>query len=110
MGVSMPLLSSTVTVGREAERALLSESLARVAIEAAYAVLLIGDAGIGKTRLLAEIVATAIRHNALVLRGRGAEIEGLPPYLLFLEALRPFIASATGRALYRRLPARRRGR
>ena len=58
MGVSMPLLSSTVTVGREAERALLSESLARVAIEAAYAVLLIGDAGIGKTRLLAEIVAT----------------------------------------------------
>jgi AAA ATPase-like protein len=71
MGVSMPLLSSTATVGREAERALLNESLARAAAGTAHAVLLIGDAGIGKTRLLAEMAATAIRHNALVLRGRG---------------------------------------
>jgi DNA-binding CsgD family transcriptional regulator/tetratricopeptide (TPR) repeat protein len=106
MGVSMPLLSSTETVGREAERALLTESLARAAAGAAHAVLLIGDAGIGKTRLLAEMAATAMRRNALVLRGRGTEIEGLPPYLLFLEALRPFIASAAGRALHRRLGRR----
>jgi len=41
-----------------------------------------------------------------VLRGRGTEIEGLPPYLLFLEALQPFIASAAGRALHRRLGRR----
>jgi DNA-binding CsgD family transcriptional regulator len=106
MSVSMPLLSSTATVGRDAERALLSESLARAAAGAAHAVLLIGDAGIGKTRLLAEMAVTAIRHNALVLRGRGTEIEGLPPYLLFLEALGPFIASASGRALHRRLGRR----
>ena len=106
MGVSMPLLSSTATVGREAERALLTESLARAATGAAHAVLLIGDAGIGKTRLLAEMTATAIRRNALVLRGRGTEIEGLPPYLLFLDALQPFIASAAGRALHRRLGRR----
>ena len=106
MGVSMPLLSSTTTVGREAEQALLSESLARAAAGAAHAVLLIGDAGIGKTRLLVEMAATAMRRNALVLRGRGTEIEGLPPYLLFLEALRPFIASAAGRALHRRLGRR----
>jgi len=106
MGVSMPLLSSTATVGREAEQALLSESLARAAAGTAHAALLIGDAGIGKTRLLAETAATATRRNALVLRGRGTEIEGLPPYLLFLEALRPFIASADGRALRRRLGRR----
>ena len=106
MGVSMPLLSSTTTVGREAEQALLRESLARAAAGAAHAVLLIGDAGIGKTRLLAEMAATAMRRNALVLRGRGTEIEGLPPYLLFLEALQPFIASAAGRALHRRLGRR----
>ena len=106
MGVSMPLLSSTTTVGREAEQALLRESLARAAAGAAHAVLLIGDAGIGKTRLLVEMAATAMRRNALVLRGRGTEIEGLPPYLLFLEALRPFIASAAGRALHRRLGRR----
>src|SRR5262249_14204939 len=106
MGVSMPLLSSTATVGREAEQALLSESLARAAAGAAHAVLRTGNAVIGKPRLLAEMAATAIRCNALVLRGRGTEVEGLPPYLMFLEALRPFIASAAGRALRRRLRRR----
>ena len=106
MGVSIPLLPPTATVGREAERALLSESLARAAAGAAHAVVLIGDAGIGKTRLLVEMAATAMRRNALVLRGRGTEIEGMPPYLLFLEALRPFIASGAGRALQRRLGRR----
>ena len=89
MGVSMPLLSPTAMIGREAERALMSESLARVAAGAA---LLIGDAAIGKPRLPAEMAATAIRYNALVLRGCGTEIEGLPPCLMFLEALRPLIA------------------
>ncbi|GAC1389443.1 MAG: hypothetical protein NVS4B11_03590 [Ktedonobacteraceae bacterium] len=49
--------------------------------------LLVGELGIGKTRLLDEFAACAIRDGATVLRGGASESEGMPPYLPFLEAL-----------------------
>ena len=64
--------------------------------------LLAGDPGIGKTRLLAEIAVRAHASGAIVLAGRAPE-ETLVPYQPFLEALGHYVfrAPAGGAALGR---------
>jgi predicted ATPase len=80
-------------IGRQSE---LAQVLAQV--EAARAgrsgvVMLAGEPGIGKTRLLDEVAAHAVGDGAAVLRGGASEAEGMPPYLPFLEALGAHIRS-----------------
>ncbi len=53
-------------------------------------VMLTGDAGIGKTRLVAALAAAAHEGGAFVLAGRSPE-EALVPYQPFLEALRYYV-------------------
>lgn len=55
------------------------------------AVLLAGEPGVGKTRLIAEIARRAHESGGLVLFGRSPE-ETLVPYQPFLEALRHYVA------------------
>ena len=55
-------------------------------------VLLAGDPGIGKTRLLAELARSAHESGAVVLAGR-SPAETLVPYQPFIEALRPYLLS-----------------
>jgi predicted ATPase len=57
----------------------------------AHVVLVAGEPGIGKTRLLEEIAVRAAHDGAIVLRGGASEAEGMPPYLPFLEALGRYI-------------------
>jgi len=57
----------------------------------ARVVLLAGDPGIGKTRLLDEIARRAAQDGATLLRGGASEAEGMPPYLPFVEALGRYI-------------------
>lgn len=57
----------------------------------ARVVLLVGQLGIGKTRLLDEVAERAEQEGATVLRGGASESEGMPPYLPFLEALGQYI-------------------
>jgi DNA-binding SARP family transcriptional activator len=52
------------------------------------AVLLVGEAGIGKTRLAREFVAWAWARGAEVLRGHAFELGGRLPYQPLVEALR----------------------
>jgi DNA-binding SARP family transcriptional activator len=52
------------------------------------AVLLLGEAGIGKTRLAREFVAWAAAQGAEVLRGHAFELGGRLPYQPLVEALR----------------------
>src|SRR5207302_1218191 len=52
--------------------------------------LLAGEAGIGKTRLMAELARRAHERGALVLAGRSPE-ESVVPYQPFLEALRHYV-------------------
>ncbi|MFL5830320.1 MAG: ATP-binding protein [Solirubrobacteraceae bacterium] len=61
-------------------------------------VLLTGDPGIGKTRLVAEIARRAHDDGAFVLAGRSPE-EALVPYQPFVEALRHYFLSASARQL-----------
>ncbi len=53
------------------------------------AVLVVGEAGIGKTRLAHEWVAWAAAQGALVLAGQAFEMGGRLPYQPLVEALRP---------------------
>ena len=53
------------------------------------AALVVGEAGIGKTRLAREWVAWAAAQGALVLSGQAFEVGGRLPYQPLVEALRP---------------------
>ena len=53
------------------------------------AVLIVGEAGIGKTRLAREFVAWARAQGAEILSGQAFEAGGRLPYQLLVEALRP---------------------
>ncbi|GGV95614.1 helix-turn-helix transcriptional regulator [Streptomyces gelaticus] len=89
---------SPVFVGREGEFASLVDALARACAEGTdvpgepQALLIGGEAGVGKTRLVEEFLAAAVRRGAAVAVGGCVEIgaDGLPyaPFPTALRALR----------------------
>ncbi|MFI8830716.1 AAA family ATPase [Streptomyces afghaniensis] len=96
---------SPVFVGRAAELGLLGEVLAGAAAGDPQALLIGGEAGVGKTRLVEEFAAAARRRGAVVALGGCVEIgaDGLPfaPFSTALRALRrelpgQFAAAAAG--------------
>ncbi|HEY7295670.1 MAG TPA: ATP-binding protein, partial [Dehalococcoidia bacterium] len=81
-------------VGRGREQAVIAERLCTLLRGPAGVIMLAGEPGIGKTRLLDEAAAEAASLGVTVLRGGASEAEGMPPYLPFLEALGRYIRSA----------------
>ncbi len=83
---------SPVFVGRTEELNSLNEALARAAAGEPQALLLGGEAGVGKTRLVEEFATAACRQGAVVALGGCVEIgaDGLPfaPFSTALRALR----------------------
>ncbi|MFC7310395.1 ATP-binding protein, partial [Streptomyces monticola] len=83
---------SPVFVGRTGELAALNEALSRAAAGEPQALLLGGEAGVGKTRLIEEFSAAACRAGAVVVLGGCVEVgaEGLPfaPFSTALRSLR----------------------
>ncbi|MFJ8775340.1 helix-turn-helix transcriptional regulator [Streptomyces microflavus] len=79
-------------VGRAAELDVLTEALARAEAGEPQALLIGGEAGVGKTRLVEEFCGRAARRDAAVAVGGCVEIgaEGLPyaPFPAALRALR----------------------
>lgn len=65
--------------------------------------LLVGEPGIGKTRLLDELAVYALEDEAIVLRGGASEFEGMPPYLPFIEALGQYIRNASPNKLLKQM-------
>ncbi|MFB7980944.1 helix-turn-helix transcriptional regulator [Streptomyces vinaceus] len=80
---------SPVFVGRADELAVLTDALARATGQEPQAMLVGGEAGVGKTRLTEEFVHEAARRGAVVAVGGCVEIgaEGLP-FAPFSTALR----------------------
>jgi DNA-binding CsgD family transcriptional regulator len=76
-----------VVVGRDAELALLDESLATALAGAGRAVFLTGEPGIGKSRLAREIADHARRRGALAVVGRAVPAGASTPYRPLAEAL-----------------------
>ncbi|MEU2456302.1 AAA family ATPase [Streptomyces sp. NPDC012473] len=83
---------SPVFVGRAGELAALTDALARAAAGEPQALLVGGEAGVGKTRLVEEFLAATCRREAVVAVGGCVEIgaDGLPyaPFATALRALR----------------------
>ena len=78
-------------VGRLREVARVMDAYDLTKEGSARVVLVAGEPGIGRTRLLDEIELRAIGDGAVVLRGGSSQAEGMPPYLPFLEALGRYI-------------------
>lgn len=87
-------------VGRTAELALLRAALADVRSRGRQRVLLLtGDSGLGKSRLLSELVADTRRAGGTVLDGCAYEIESGRPFGPWIDALRRLPAVSVGEAL-----------
>jgi predicted ATPase len=82
-------VSSQSFVGRAEELGLLAAALGRAGAGAPGIVLIAGEAGVGKTRLVDEFAAQAAAEGARVLAGGCIELgEGALPYAPIVEALR----------------------
>src|SRR5438067_8366776 len=92
-------VQSASFIGREREMLVLLNCLEAAGRGEGGVVLISGEPGIGKTRLLAEISSRARRDGWLVLSGRAYDTEGMPAYLAFAEAIAQHIrAMADGDA------------
>jgi ATP/maltotriose-dependent transcriptional regulator MalT len=85
-------VSSPVLVGRDAEVAQLRAALDRAAAGRPAIVVVAGEAGVGKTRLVAELVGQAAELGAVALTGGCLDVgEGVLAYAPLVEALRPLV-------------------
>ena len=76
-----------ILVGRASELVLLEDWLRQATEGTGRAALVTGDAGIGKSRLVAELVGRAAAGGAQVLSGACAEGELTASFLPFVEAI-----------------------
>lgn len=85
----MPLLGQPVVcpvlIGREQELSLLERSLKQALTGQGQVLLISGEAGVGKTRLLAEVQALARRLGLRVLQGRCFELDRELPLAPLLD-------------------------
>ena len=82
---------STVFVGRERELAELSSGLSDALGGRGRLLLIVGEPGIGKTRLAGELGDYASRRGARVPLGTLLEGEGAPPYWPWVQMLRSYL-------------------
>ena len=88
-------VSSPVLIGRSGEIGRLRASLQAAHEGRSSATLLAGEAGVGKTRVVAEIAAIAQAEGAIVLLGGCIDLgEGSMPYAPVAEALRGLVRQA----------------
>jgi len=93
----MPAYGSQPLLGRDREVAELDAALHSAESGKGTLVLVVGEPGIGKTRLANDFASAAAARGAQVTWGRAWEAGGAPAYWPWIEALRPF-AALTARA------------
>lgn len=99
--------SEAPLVGRAEELTRLTAAVERARTGRPAAVLLAGDAGVGKTRLLTELCGRARAAGATVLTGHCVDLGAVGlPYLPFAEALRELASRADDDAVTEALRAR----
>ena len=80
-------------VGRDRELVALDAALDGLAAGAGGALAVVGEPGIGKSTLLAEVCSRADARGWLALGGRGTELEGEVPFGVWIDALDPYLGS-----------------
>lgn len=88
-------------VGRERELALIDEMRRDAARGEGGVLLLSGDGGVGKTRLVTELARHARESAWHVLVGRAYALETAMPYAPFADACEPLLAAMDGNVLMR---------
>jgi DNA-binding CsgD family transcriptional regulator len=86
-------------VGRAAELEQMEKLLGDAEAGQPVVLLISGDAGVGKTRLLTELAARAAARGFTVLSGRCAELADSVPYLPLADALRSATSGPLAEAL-----------
>src|SRR6202165_2017700 len=87
----MPKPDEALLVGRSADVALLLRTLDEAAKGAGRSVFLVGEGGIGKTRLATAAPGRAAKRGWNVAVGRSYPVETGVPYALFSDALLPLV-------------------
>ncbi len=86
MGLRFRAMEAPALVGRQGELAYLAERLERATRGQTRIVVVTGEPGAGKTRLLAELAAR-VRRRATVLLGRGSPLAASIPFATISEAM-----------------------
>jgi DNA-binding SARP family transcriptional activator/tetratricopeptide (TPR) repeat protein len=99
-------------VGREPEMAMLRRLRGRAWRGEARTAVILGEAGIGKSRLVAAVVGDSLEHGGRALVGRAHETERILPFGPWVEAFRtagviPELARAPGLDAVWRVPLTR---
>ena len=92
-------LSCPTSVGRDAPLSELVSGLDRAIAGSGCVVLVGGDAGIGKSRLIKELKQQATIREVRVIEGRCTSTESSVPYAPLMNALRFRIAKGEGEAV-----------
>jgi hypothetical protein len=90
-------------VGRSAELTSLKAAVESSVRGRGSLVLVVGEAGMGKSRLVEEATVYARLRGAEVLVGHCYETEAARPYLPFVEAIRSYVTAQTTEALRQEL-------
>jgi len=91
--------TSTIFVGRERELAELASGLEDALAGRGRLFLLVGEPGIGKSRLAEEALQLAAQRGSRVLVGRCWEAGGAPAYWPWVQALRPYLSGIDSEVL-----------
>ncbi|WP_018352522.1 ATP-binding protein [Longispora albida] len=87
-------ISSPAIIGRQAELAALDSALRAAARGEGRAVFLLGEAGIGKSRLTAEAAGRAFAVGVPVLRGRATASSATMPFRPLAEAMSSLVRAS----------------
>jgi DNA-binding CsgD family transcriptional regulator/tetratricopeptide (TPR) repeat protein len=86
-------------VGRHAELTMVDAALTTLDHGTSAAIELVGEPGIGKTRLLAELAHRADLRGYVVLSGSGSDLESDVPFWVFVDALDDYVRGLDPRQL-----------
>jgi predicted ATPase len=93
---------SPIFVGRVEELHVLEAALGRATNSEPAVVLVGGEAGVGKTRLVAELTARCAADGTRVLTGGCVPVgDGALPYAPIVEGLRALVGDLAARACFR---------
>ena len=92
-------LAGGVFVGRHAEMGDLKAALEDTLSGRGRLATLVGEPGIGKSRIAQELTTYAGLRGAQVLWGRSYEEQGVPPYWPWVQAIRSYVQQASAEQL-----------